>query len=102
MNCSPGKYLSMDQLAQRNCVQANNPTAPLKQDSPTITCSSSMYPTVDDDGNRICKSADRGAPQYYSYPTNSATHGTGTPASCPIGTFPVGIGIFGNQICRRV
>lgn len=112
VTCPSGTYLSMDQSGKPNCLQADDHALAIIQASPTVICPGSTYPTVDDYGNRVCKSVDQRGPTYYGYPANNNTVNSNSPgsstgngntrAACPIGTFPAGIGIFGNQICRQM
>jgi hypothetical protein len=96
LNCPAGTYLSIDQFGKPVCLQSDNNTPAIIQPSPTIACANGTYPSVDNDGNRVCKSVDQRGPTYYSAPTNN-----GRPKACPTGTFPAGLDISGNQICRQ-
>jgi hypothetical protein len=77
-------------------LEADNHKQVIIQASPTITCANGTYPSVDNYGNRVCKSVDQRGPTYYSEPTNNST-----PKACPAGTFPAGLDFYGNQICRQ-
>ena|SRR5579863_57484 len=96
LNCPPGTYLSIDQLGKPVCLEADNNKPAIIQVSPTITCANGTYPSVDNYGNRVCKSVDQRGPTYYTVPMNNSA-----PKACPAGTFPAGLDISGNQICRQ-
>lgn len=112
VTCPPGTYLSIDQLGKPNCLRVDDHTLAIIQASPTVICPSGTYRTVDAYGTRVCKSVDPRGPTYYGYPTNTntlnsispdnSTPKSSTPMPCPAGSFPAGVGIFGNQICRQM
>ena len=112
VTCPTGTYLSIDELGKPNCLRTDDHSIAIIQASPTVICPGRTYPTVDEYGSRVCKSIDQRRPTYYGYPPNGSTSQVNEPdsgnpnssstISCPIGTFPAGVGAFGNQICRHM